>query len=103
MKQQLSPHLQSLLWEYDLNALHFDDPIVIERILKFGALEDYRQLQQHIGKQALIDFFIQHRASFDHKTANFWEVLFNLPHLPSSYHTLYEQMNKPLFLRGIRP
>ena len=89
MKSAFSSHLTSMLREYDTNALNFGDTIVIERVLQFGEMSDYQQLKKQIGKQTIIDFFVKHRTSFDRKTANFWEKIFNLPHL-SPAPTLYE-------------
>jgi len=102
MKSAFSPHLQSLLREYDTSALQFSDGIVIERILMFGAMSDYYELKKQVGKQTIIDFFASHRTKFDKKTVKFRETLFELPHLSSQYPSIYEQMNKPLFRRSIR-
>jgi hypothetical protein len=65
-------------------------------------MEDYQALEKHIGRQSVIDFFMRHRAIFDKKTLNFWEKIFNIPHLSCSQPSIYEKMNKPLFCRGIR-
>lgn len=101
MKPAFSPHLKSLLREYDTNALNFRDDIVIKRVLQFGEMRDYQQLKKRLGKPAVIDFFVKHRTSFDRKTVNFWETIFDLPHLSSPQPTVYEQLNKPLFRRSI--
>jgi len=100
MGSAFSPHLTSMLREYDIHALNFSDNIVIERVLQFGEMNDYRQLKKQIGKKMIIDFFVKHRANFDRKTANFREKMFNLPHLPPS-PTLYEQLHASVSRRNI--
>lgn len=34
------PHLKTLLWEYDIDAMKVDHPIVSERVLAFGDRAD---------------------------------------------------------------
>jgi hypothetical protein len=100
MKTSFPTHFQSLLREYNLQNLDPTEPIVIQRVLQLGELKDYHRLSQHIGKQKIVDFFVSHRNSLDPRTVNFWEVLFDLPHL-SPTSSLYEQVNNPFFRRSI--
>jgi cell fate (sporulation/competence/biofilm development) regulator YmcA (YheA/YmcA/DUF963 family) len=98
---KLPSHLKSILREYNIDTLHFQDDIVIQRILQFGEIQDYKQLEKQIGKQAIIDCFLQQRQHFDKKTINFWEKIFHLPHLPSNATSIYEKMHHPTFRRSI--
>jgi len=102
MKSAFSPHLKSMLREYDTNALTFHDSIVIERVLQFWEMKDYWELEKQIGKSAIINFFVNHRTMFDKKTVNFREKIFNIPPLSSPHPSIYEQINKPLLCRSIR-
>jgi hypothetical protein len=102
MKLSTPSHLKSILREYDTDALCFQDDIVIQRILQFGELEEYKQLKKKIGRQTIIDYFLQHRQYFDKKTINFWEKIFHLPHLPFTATSIYEKMHNPTFRRSIR-
>ena len=101
MKLPKSSHLPSLLREYDLSALQPQDDIVLERVLQFGELQDYKHLEKQVGRPFIVDFFLRHKQRFDKKTINFWEKIFHLPHSSSNYTSIYEQMHQPTFRRSI--
>ena len=61
MLQDLSPTLQSALWEYQEKNLRYDSHIVIIRALCFGEKKDIDTLIQHIGKEKIIHI-LQQRA-----------------------------------------
>lgn len=100
--KNISKNLKSALWEYDINKLNFWDSIVIERVLSFWEIEDYKQIKQNIWKEKIVNFFIKNIDKFDKKTSNFWQKIFNIKDLKSNNISLYEQMNTPIFRRSFR-
>lgn len=89
-------HLKKLLWEYDIDALTKESPIVLERTLSFGDREDVR----YVGLHNLKRYFEQKKPVIDAKSHNFWSVVFDIKNssLPPS---LYEQINHPTPLRSL--
>ena len=47
----------TLLWEYDLTALHWDKSykIVIERVLERGNLNEWREIVSFYGKEKIME------------------------------------------------
>ncbi|MBK9284910.1 MAG: hypothetical protein IPM51_11435 [Sphingobacteriaceae bacterium] len=54
----LSPHL---FWDYDINSLSADksEHVIIERVLDYGLINDWKWLLSYYGKQKIIDTALQ--------------------------------------------
>lgn len=90
-------HLTKLLWEYDIEKLEKEDPIVLERTLSFGNMEDIR----YIGISNLREYFQKEKPLLDPKSYNFWSVISDTPR-SSSPPTSYDLIHHPISLRSFR-
>ncbi len=98
---KLSKVLLNSLWEYDVNLLKYEDEIVINRCLIFWEISDYYILKSEVWEDLIKKIFIKNISSFDKKTANFWKLIFKIQHINSNNHSIYEQLNTPIFKRSI--
>lgn len=90
-------HLEKLLWEYDIAKLTKENPIVLERTLSFGNMEDIR----YIGLSSLEKYFKRQKPLLDQKSYNFWSVICNTER-SSPPPSTYDLINHPTSLRSFR-
>lgn len=69
----LSPHL---FWDVEQVSWDAHKAFLVQRILEYGSLEDFRLLQSKIGLNGIVEIAKQLR-SLDHKTLNFIAVIGN--------------------------
>jgi len=69
-----------LFWETDYDKIDWANKAryVIERVVKFGTVEDWRFIQQYYGMERIRDEMLQSR-DLDLKTLSFLSVVFNIP------------------------
>ena len=91
---------QSILWEYDISKLNYDDNIVFVRTLMFWDKEHIVKLKKELGIIKIRDKFIENVEKLDKKTINYWSKIFNLNIDLKDKQTVYEQLNKPIFTRS---
>ena len=92
---------QSILWEYDLEKLNYEDDIVFVRSLLYGDLEHINVLKKKLWKERFKQKFLKNLNEFDKKTINYWCIILdidkkNLKHI----QTTYEKLNKAVFTRS---
>jgi hypothetical protein len=87
-------HLRKILWEYDISTLKKNDPIVLERILSYGNMEDIR----YIGLSRLGTYFDTKKPILDPKSQNFWSVIFQTSR--TSPPSLHDMINHPTSRRS---
>ena len=71
---------RSLFWETDYDKIDWDNKAryVIERVVKYGFIEDWRAIQQRYGMDRIRDEMLQSR-DLDRKTLRFLSVIFDIP------------------------
>lgn len=69
-----------LFWETDYEKIDWDAKAryVIERVVMYGFLEDWRAIQKYYGMEKIKEVVLQAR-DFDPKTLSFLRVIFNIP------------------------
>jgi hypothetical protein len=72
---QLSPHL---FWDVEQVSWDTHSAFLVQRILEYGSLEDFRLLRLKIGLDGIVEIAKQLR-SLEHKTLNFISVIANCP------------------------
>ncbi len=90
-------HLRTLLWEYDIDTMDRDHPIVSERVLAFGDRWDIA----YIWLERLTQFFITEKPMLDKKSHHFWEIM-SWTKVDNPAPSLYEQINTPTSRRNFR-
>ena len=81
MKNPAPLHLSRVLfWETDYDKIDWDNKAryVIERVVTFGFLEDWRAIQQYYGMERIKETVLQAR-DLDPKTLSFLSLIFNVP------------------------
>ena len=75
--QSLSPHL---FWDVDIRQITWDEhkTFIVQRILEYGLLSDWINLQHHVGIQEIGVIATQIR-SLDKKSLAFISTLSNIP------------------------
>jgi len=94
----------SILWEYDISKLNYDDDIVFVRTLTFWDREHINILKQNLWLKKFKQKFIKNINQLDKKTVNYWGVVFNLDvkkYLLNIQNT-YDKLNKPVFTRSFK-
>jgi len=73
----LSPHL---FWDVDLQLLTFDDnkKFIVKRILEYGFLSDWIQLNQYIGIDEIADLVSDFK-DLDYKSLSFISTISKRP------------------------
>ncbi|PIZ00457.1 hypothetical protein COY62_02480 [bacterium (Candidatus Howlettbacteria) CG_4_10_14_0_8_um_filter_40_9] len=69
----------SLFWDVELKTLDAEKhkKFIIERILLFGNVEDFRWARDFYGEKCIKDVVISNR-TLDRKSQNFWCQYFNI-------------------------
>ena len=82
LKIVLPASLRPLFWEYEFKKLSWehDSDLITSRILSVGNIEDWRWLQQIIGRHGIREHILKHRGrGLDRRQLRFWQVLVDLP------------------------
>jgi len=76
-KPQLS---KVIFWDTDYNRIDWEKKarFVIERVVMFGNLKDWRIIQQFYGMEKIKESVLLSR-DLDPKTLNFFSLIFNIP------------------------
>lgn len=71
---------QVIFWDTDYAKINWDDKAryVIERVLMYGTVADWRAIQQRYGMDRIRDETLQSR-DLDPKSLTFLSVIFNIP------------------------
>lgn len=69
-----------IFWDTDYGAIDWDNKAryVIERVLMYGTIADWRTIQQQYGMDRIRDEMLQSR-DLDPKSLAFLSVIFNIP------------------------
>ena len=69
----------SLFWDVDLKNLDAESHkgFIVERILLFGNIEDFRWARDHYGEKEIKNILLANR-TLDKKSQNFWCLYFNI-------------------------
>jgi hypothetical protein len=69
-----------IFWDTDYDQIDWPNKAryVIERVVKFGVIEDWRFIQNYYGMDKIKEEMLQSR-DLDHKSLTFLSVLFNIP------------------------
>jgi hypothetical protein len=68
---------KSLFWDVEQVDFRKNERFVIERILQYGAEDDFRWAKKKYGLKKIKEGFLKSR-SLDDKSYNFWRQYFNL-------------------------
>lgn len=65
---------KSLFWDTDINNIDMvkNKRYIIERILKFGDLDDYRWMRDTYSVEDIKNVILEERSDLDPKSLNFW-------------------------------
>ena len=97
----LNKIFQSILWEYDLQKLNYEDDIVFVRSLLYGDLEHIKILKQKLWKEKFKQKFLKNLDKLDKKTINYWAIIFDIDKKSlQNIQTTYEKLNKAVFTRS---
>lgn len=77
---QISDLSPALFWDVDRSKLSWenDDLLVVERVLQFGKLQDWKILKDHLGTKKIGDLAIQLR-SLDPASLSFISFITGIP------------------------
>ena len=98
----LSEKFQSILWEYDLSKLDLDNDIVVQRVLNLWNKDLTDFWQKKIWKKRAKELFLKNSKNLDKKSLNYWGIVFKEKQNLSNNHSIYDQLNKPIFSRNFR-
>ncbi len=70
--------LRRLLWEYRTEELAPDSPIVIERVLEFGDIEEVRYLLRHVKAETIKEFIVRYAYRLSSRSLNYWRRYFEV-------------------------
>ena len=94
---------QSILWEYDLNKLNYENDVVFVRTLIYGDLEHINILKNKLWKEKFKQKFLKNLNKLDKKTINYWCIIFDIDKKNlQNIQTQYEKLNKATFTRSFR-
>jgi len=82
MKHSLPNRLRPLFWDYDFNALTWEEDrdLVIKRILTSGDWNAINWLRSHIGDASLKEWIQQHQGDgLSPRQLRFWELVLEIP------------------------
>jgi len=96
----IDKNFQSILWEYDLNKLNYNDDIVFVRTLIFWNKKQVDILKNKLWKEKFKEKFLENLTHFDKKTLNYWSIILDVKIDLKNKQTIYEQLNKPIFTRN---
>ena len=96
----LNQKYQSILWEYDLSNLEFDNDIVIERLLNLWNKNLTDEWINIIWKEKAKELFIKNSLKLDKKSLNYWNIIFWTKITLDNNSSMYEKLNKPIFSRN---
>jgi hypothetical protein len=88
----LIPKLSKVLfWDTNYDTIDWSGSAryVIERVVKFGFIEDWRIIQQYYGMDKIRDEMLQSR-DLDIKSLNFLSVIFDIPKEQFRCYTLIQ-------------
>jgi hypothetical protein len=74
------PFSRHIFWDTDYDSIDWENKAryVIERVVMFGNLRDWRIIQSFYGMETIKEAVLQAR-DLDPKTLNFMSQLFNIP------------------------
>lgn len=81
MKKKQPPKLSRVLfWDTDYDKIDWDGKAryVIERVVAYGFMEDWRAIQKYYGMDRIKEAVLQAR-DLDPKTLSFLSVIFEIP------------------------
>ena len=99
-RSKLPVLLRPLFWEYDFNALTWEDDrdLIITRVLAAGTWEAIIWLRTQLGDQSLRAWLQHHHGrGLSPRQLRFWEIILHLPHrqvnawLQAEGQTIWEQ------------
>ena len=69
-----------LFWDIEPRQIDYQKHrlFVIERVLKYGDINDWREVKRYYGREDLVNNVLRIR-NFDKKTCNFLSIIFDLP------------------------
>ncbi len=91
----------SILWEYNLDSLNYNDNIVFIRTATIWDKNHCDILKKEIWINHFKQKFLENINSLDKKTINYYTLIFNLTNikLPNIQST-YDKLNSPIFTRN---
>jgi len=80
MKKEDSVRLRPFLWDTDIKniTLKKSRKTIIERVLKYGQVDDISWLLKHYSDDEIIDI-IKRSSNLDRRTANYWALRYHIP------------------------
>jgi hypothetical protein len=81
----LPQHLHPLFWDVDPSAVDpaQQRPLVLDRVLEYGTLENVRWAEQVYGLNGIRDYFLARGCRvLSRKTQAFWRTVLELPNQP---------------------
>lgn len=91
----------SILWEYDLEKLNYDDEIVFIRSLNFWDKNHIDTLKEYLWIEKFKNKFINNIQNFDKKTINYWCIIFWIDKsVFNNINDTYDKLNSPIFTRN---
>lgn len=99
----INKEFQSILWEYNLKKLNYDDDIVFIRSLTIWDLNHIKYMKSKLWKEKFIEKFLGNIEKLDKKTINYWGTIYwiNTKKYINNIQNTYEKLNKPIFTRNI--
>jgi len=82
-----------IFWDTDYDAIDWDNKVryVIERVVSYGTVSDWRAIQKRYGMERIRDEMLQSR-DLDPKTLRFLSAIFDIPKEQFRCYT-YIQLN----------
>ncbi len=80
MKKEDKERLKVLLWDSDINkaSLKKSRKTIVERVLKYGRMDDIRWLLRQYSDDEIIDI-VRRSSNLDRRTANYWALRYHIP------------------------
>ena len=100
----LNKDFKSILWEYDISKLNYDDEIVFIRSVTIWDKNHIDYLKSSLWIEKFRNKFIKNLENLDKKTINYWWTIFwiDIKDYLNKNQTTYEKLNKPIFTRSFK-